>query len=61
VITISEVINAVKDVICRVEFGVDLIAIGLLVMMGYFSSCLYERLHCLWSLTKESKGQERLE
>ena len=58
-ITISKVINAVdvvKDVICRVEFGVDLIAIGLLVMMGHFLSCLFERLHYLWSLTKESKG-----
>lgn len=58
-ITISKVINAVdvvKDVLCRVEFGVDLIAIWLLVMMCHFPSCSFERLHYLWSLTKELKG-----
>jgi hypothetical protein len=43
VITVSKVINAVdvvKDVVCRVEFGVDLIVVGLLVMMGPFSELL---------------------
>jgi hypothetical protein len=43
VIPVSKVINAVdvvEDFVCRVEFGVGLVAVRLLVMMGLFSELL---------------------